>query len=118
MVVDLSARLIFASFAVIILFGIINMVRKGLIKEKHSLLWIPLGMFFAVFCFFPSLLIWISEKIHLHYITIVVMCIILIYTFILLYLTVKLSQLREEVKNLAQEQALHRAFSDKTPRSS
>jgi len=55
---------------------------------------------------FPTSLLRFSEAVRLHYITVVVLCVILVFTFILLYFTIKLSQLREDVRKLAQAIAL------------
>ena len=112
MQIEISARILFACCALVLLLGVLQMIRKGSIKEKHSLLWIPLSLLFAMVCFFPSSLVWISQKMHLHYITVVVLCVIVAFTLILLYFTMKLSQLREDVQKLAQTIALHRAGSD------
>lgn len=104
--IDFSARLVFALCSFSLLAVIIALIRKNAIKEKYVLLWIPLGagLFFA--SLFPDLLVMISARIQLHYITVVLLGVIVVFTGILLYFTTKLSQLREDVKKLAQEIAL------------
>jgi hypothetical protein len=104
----LSARLIFGLCALALVAVILAMIRKNAIKEKYALLWLPLGAGFLVMSCFPELLIDFSASVHLHYMTVVVLGIIVVFTNILLYFTARLSQLREDVKKLAQELALAR----------
>ncbi len=114
---ELSARLIFAGCALLVTAGILVPIRNGDIKEKYALLWLPLGIFFMVFGSFPSMLLWVSHRVHLHYITVVLLCVIIVFTYILLYITMRLSQMREDMKRLAQELALikERQFSANEP---
>ncbi len=107
--IDLSARLIFAGSALLLTLGILLLIRNGSLKEKYALLWFPLGVFFLVFGIFPSLLIRAAKLVHLHYITVVLLCVILVFTYMLLYITIRLSQMREDMKRLAQETALTKA---------
>ena len=103
-----SARLIFGLCSLALVAVILMMIRRNAIKEKYALLWLPLGMGFLVMSFFPDLLLDFSARVHLHYMTVVVLGIIVVFTNILLYFTVRMSQLREDVKKLAQEIALAR----------
>lgn len=107
--IDLSARLVFALCAFGLMAVILILIRKNAIKEKYVLLWLPLGIGFFLASLFPDLLILLSARIQLHYITVVLLGIIVVYTGILLYFTTRLSQMREDVKKLAQEIALSRA---------
>ncbi len=100
--VHYSARLIFGFSAILLFGGVFQLVRKGLIREKHALLWIPTCGFFVIFGFFPNLLLQFSKIIRLHYITVVLLCVIIFYTFILLYFNVKLARLNEDVQKLCQ----------------
>jgi hypothetical protein len=106
MEIELPARLIFGACAFALAFAIAHLIRRGRIKEKYALLWVPVGATFSFFGIFPQTLVWISARAGLHYITVVLLCVIVAFTFILLYFTARLSQLREDVKNLAQEMAL------------
>lgn len=107
--IDLSARLVFALCSFSLMAVIMLMIRTNAIKEKYVLLWLPLGAGFFVASLFPDLLIMLSRRIQLHYITVVLLGVIIVYTGILLYFTTRLSQLREDVKRLAQEIALSRS---------
>lgn len=109
MSIEWPARLIFGLCALSLVLGIAHLIRHGQLKEKYALLWVPLGAAFAVFGMFPEILVVFSNLVGLHYITVVVLCIILAFTLILLYFTTRLSQLREDVKTLAQEMALLKA---------
>jgi hypothetical protein len=109
MEIALPARIIFGATSIILTLCILFFILNNSIKEKYSLLWLPLACLFLVFGLFPNLLLWVSALVHLHYITVVLLCVIFIFTFILLYLTIRLSLLREDVKKLAQELALSKA---------
>jgi hypothetical protein len=107
--IDFSARLIFGACALGVVAIIFGLIRGNVIKEKYALLWLPLGAGFLATSLFPELLLALSARIHLHYITVVVLGIIVVFTSILLYLTARLSRMREDIKCLAQELALARA---------
>lgn len=107
--VGLLARFIFALCAVGLSAVILVMIRRNVIKEKYALLWLPLGGGFLVLSLFPDLLVAFSARLHLHYLTVVMLAVIVVFTAILLYFTMRMSQLREDVKALAQEIALARA---------
>jgi hypothetical protein len=109
MIIELPARIIFAVTSIILTGFILFFISNSSIKEKYSLLWLPLAFLFLLFGLFPNLLIKISTLVHLHYITVVLICIIFIFTCILLYLTIRLSSLREDVKKLAQEISIFKA---------
>lgn len=109
MQVELPARIVFGLCALALASGIVQLMRHGQIKEKYALLWLPLGLAFSFFGIFPEALVRISALVGLHYITVVVLCVILAFTLILLYFTARLSQLREDVKRLGQEMALLRS---------
>ena len=110
-----SARLIFALSALTLLAIIVAMIRGNAMREKYALLWLPLGGALLVLSLFPEGLVWLSAKVRLHYLTVVLLGVILVFTSILLYFTARMSQLREDVKKLAQEVALLRA--DAAPRT-
>lgn len=104
--VAVPARIIFASSAFIIVVIVLELIRRGYLKEKYILLWLPISIIFAVFGLFPDLLIFISTLLNLHYITVVLLSIIIGFSFIMLYLTLRLSKLRDDVKSLSQDIAI------------
>jgi hypothetical protein len=106
MKIALLARIIFGFSGIILTALILLFIGKNSIKEKYSLLWLPLAFVFLLFGLFPNILIRISLLVHLHYITVVLLCVIFMFTCILLYLTARISSLREDVKKLAQDIAL------------
>lgn len=104
-----SARITFGLCALALLAVIVSMIRNGSIKEKYALLWLPLGTGFLILSVFPELLVRFSTRIQLHYMTVVVLGVIVLFTNILLYFTARLSQMREDIKKLAQEVAIANA---------
>lgn len=112
-----SARITFGVCALALLAVILSMIRTGSIKEKYALLWLPLGFGFLVLAVFPELLVRFSTRIQLHYMTVVVLGVIGLFTNILLYFTARLSQMREDIKKLAQEVAIANARAANASRS-
>ncbi|HUI90802.1 MAG TPA: DUF2304 domain-containing protein [Chitinivibrionales bacterium] len=109
MEITITARIIFGATSILITAFILYFIGNNSIKEKYSLLWLPLAFLFLFFGLFPNLLVKISSLIHLHYITVILLCVIFIFTCMLLYLTIRLSSLREDVKKLAQEISIFKA---------
>jgi hypothetical protein len=107
--IQMSARLIFGLCSLGLVSIIMIMIRRNAIREKYALLWLPLGVGLLALSVFPEILVMFSARVHLHYMTVVVMGVIFLFTNILLYFTVRISQLREDVKKLSQEIALSRA---------
>lgn len=107
--ISLIARIIFAVFTLALTVFIFENIRRGRVREKFVVLWVPLAVLLAVFGVFPTLLLWVSQLAHLHYITVVVLFILVYFTLILLYTTARLSNMREDFKRLAQEMALLKA---------
>jgi hypothetical protein len=108
MEIALGARIIVAACGLTLALVIFECIRRGLIKEKYVLLWLPFAVILLFFGLFPGLLLWMSLKMHLHYITVIMLCIIFLFTGMLLYMTIRISSLREDIKALAQEIALLR----------
>jgi hypothetical protein len=108
MEIAVGARIIFALCGLSLSVVIFECIRRGLIKEKYVMLWLPFAVVLLFCGFFPGMLLWISRALHLHYITVIILCIILLFTAMLLYMTIRMSKMREEIKLLAQEIALVR----------
>lgn len=106
MEIELGAQIIIGVCGLTLAGIIVECIRRGLIKEKYVLLWLPFAVVLMGFGVFPVLLMRLSRAVHLHYITVVVLCMIVLFTGLLLYMTIRLSRLREDVKTLAQELAL------------
>jgi hypothetical protein len=106
MEIALGARIIVATCGLTLALVIFECIRRGLIKEKYVLLWLPFAVVLVFFGLFPGVLLWISMQMHLHYITVIMLCLIFLFTCMLLYTTIRISRLREDVKALAQEIAL------------
>ena len=107
--IDPSARLLFAACGLALATLIVSLIRRHALKEKYALLWLPLGGGFLVTSLFPELLLELARMTRLHYLTVVLLGVILVFGSILLYFTVRLSSLREDVKSLGQEIALLKA---------
>jgi hypothetical protein len=104
--IALPARLLFGSCGLALIIGILLLVHKNKLKEKYTLLWLPLGGGFLLVSLVPEFVLAIGFWTGLHYLTVVLLGTILVFTAMLLYLTVRLSGLREDLKTIAQEIAL------------
>ena len=115
MIIELEARLIFSFCGLILMLSIFQWIRKGKLKEKYALMWLPLGFGCLVVGVYPEMLLYVSETLHLHYLTVALLGAIVFFTLVLLYLTTRISQMREDMKQMAQEMALlHKRTSDLT----
>lgn len=111
--IQLSTRIVFGLCSLVLVAIILAMIHGNAIKEKYALLWLPLGFGFLALSLFPDLLLDFSARVHLHYMTVVVLGVIMVFTNIQLYFTVRMSQMREDVKKLSQEIALLRIKADR-----
>jgi membrane-bound ClpP family serine protease len=100
--IQLGARIIFAACGIALFLIILECIRRGFIKEKYILVWLPFGCILLLFGIFPSILVRLSGAMHLHYMTIVVLCTIIYFTVVLVYMTARLSRLREDLKSVSQ----------------
>ena len=104
-------------FKIRIILGIISMsflvvifeaIRRRKFMEKYALLWIFSGSLFFIFSIFPELLLKIADITGLYYLTVLVIFSFIFILSIVLYLSVSLSKLAENNKELAQEIGLLR----------
>jgi hypothetical protein len=104
--IELGARIIFAVCGAALFLIILEFIRRGYIKEKYILVWLPFACILLLFSTFPSILVQLSRAVHLHYMTAVVLCTVVYFTVVLVYMTARLSRLREDVKSISQSVAL------------
>ena len=88
--------------AILLIVLIIYLVRKRLLREEYSWLWILTGVALLVVAISDSLLVWISIKIGTLPITTLVLLAIFFLLAIVLQFSIRLSELTDQVRKLAQ----------------
>jgi hypothetical protein len=109
----LRQKLFFFSVALVLLFVILELVRRRRLRVEYSWLWIASGVTIILLILRYDLLIWITELVGaaIPTSTLFFMCILYLALLSLNY-SVRLTVLNRQVKDLAQEVALLRAERD------
>lgn len=99
---------IFSILGALVIFGvIIDFIRRGLLKEKYSLLWLGAALPIIVLSIKKEILDWVALKVGVAYPPSLLFLIALIFiVLIMLHFSVVISILQERNKALAQELAL------------
>jgi hypothetical protein len=88
----------------VLLVIIIDLIRRGGLKEKYSLLWITASVVILLFCVWRDLLHIVSAWLGIFYPPSFIFLLAFIFlTFIILHFSVVISSLSEANKRLAQE---------------
>ena len=85
---------------------VLELVRRGRLKERYALLWLGTSLFGLVVGVFPALLIWVSEVLRLQFITVMFLAAFLFMLGLVLSFSIVISRLSEHNRDLAQEVAL------------
>ncbi len=101
---------IFAILGSIILFAlVIDFIRRGLLKEKYSVLWLASAVVITVLSLKKELLDWIAYKLGIAYPPSLLFLVAFIFVLLItLHFSVVISILHEKNKALSQELALIR----------
>ena len=103
-------KIVFLTIALILLFVIVELVRRRRLRVEYSWLWLASGVTIIGLILRYDLLIWITEKVGavIPTSTLFFLCILYLALLSLNY-SVRLSSLTREVKELTQELGLLRA---------
>jgi len=103
---------IFAAIMVFLMLGlIITLIKRGKLREEYSWLWMLTGVLLLALVFFYDLLVAITAMIGAVMPTTTLFIFgIMFLILISLHFAVKISELTNQVKNLAQEVSLLRAY--------
>ena len=85
---------------------VLELVRRGLLKERYALLWLGTACCSLFFGLFPSIIVATCDALHFQYITLVFVLSLLFLVSLVLSFSVILSRLSEQNRELAQEVAL------------
>lgn len=90
--------------------GVVYLYRRGKLKEDHALFWLFISATIIILSMFQDLLIWISLIVQASNPTDVVLAsFIFLLILVSIYYSIKISELTEQNKKLAQELAILRA---------
>lgn len=85
---------------------VIELVRRGLLKERYALLWLAVSFAGLAIGVFPNSLVWLSELLHFQYLTLLFVVFFFFLMALVLAFSVVLSHLSARHRTLAQELAL------------
>ena len=88
--------------AILLIVLIIYLVRKRLLREEYSWLWILTGLGLLVLALSDSLLVWISINMGTSPVTTLFLLAIFFLLAIVLQFSIRLSELTDQVRKLAQ----------------
>lgn len=98
----LKVQLLFVLVSLLILIIILELVRKRRLREGYSLLWIFVGLGILILNTFPKILFFISEILHLYYLTTMSLISFLFLLAIILNNSVTISGISETNENLTR----------------
>ncbi|HPO15677.1 MAG TPA: DUF2304 domain-containing protein [Candidatus Hydrogenedentes bacterium] len=96
--------LLVLSLALVI--SVLELVRRGHLKERYALLWLAVSGFGLLVGCFPSIIVRLSVILGFQYLTVVSFFAFLFLMLLVLVFTVVISRLSERSRRLAQEIAL------------
>ncbi len=85
---------------------VLELVRRGYLKERYALLWLGVAACGAVVGVFPNIIARLSLLLEFQYLTVVSMFAFIFLMLLVLVFSVVLSRLSERSRELAQEVAL------------
>ncbi len=95
-----------AVLSIFLLGLVLELVRRGYLKERYALLWLGTALAGLVIGVFPRVIILLSNLFHFQFLTVIVILSFLFVLFLMLSFTIVISRLAERNRQLAQEVAL------------
>ena len=109
---SLGHQISFIVVAIFLIALIIFLVRKRMLREEYSWLWILTGLGLLALAISQTLLNWVSELIGALPITTLFLLAILFLVAIVLQFSIRLSELTDQVRKLAQVLAVKQSDDD------
>ncbi|MCP4642371.1 MAG: DUF2304 domain-containing protein [bacterium] len=103
---QMTHRIGLLAFSLILLLAILELVRRGHLKERYALLWLATGVVGLVVGLFPGIIVKVSHLVHFQYLTMLFVTSFLFLLGLVLSFTVVISRLVERNRRLTQEVAL------------
>lgn len=85
---------------------VLELVRRGRLKERYALLWLGAAGGSLLIGLFPTIIVGLANGLRVQYLTVVYMITFLFLLGIILVFSVVISRLSERCRELAQEAAL------------
>ena len=101
-----SHRVVLLILSVALLCLVLELVRRGLLKERYALLWLAAAAFGLVVGVFPQTILFVSRVFHLQRLTVLFTLTFLFLLGLVLSFSVVISRLAERNRELSQEVAL------------
>jgi hypothetical protein len=89
-----------------LLLVVLELVRRGHLKERYALLWLAVSGFGLIVGLFPFIIVRLSLLFNFQYLTVVFFFAFIFLLLLVLVFTVVISRLSEQSRRLAQEAAL------------
>ena len=99
-------RILGISLALIVGATTVEMIRRRKLREEYALLWMGTSAVLLAFAVFPQFVLWISEEMHVTYMTTIVMAMFLFLAMIVMHFAMAISRQAEEIRQLAQRLAI------------
>ncbi len=94
---------------------IIELIRRRLLREEYSWLWFATGFVMFLIVVWYDLLVTLSNLIGAKVVTTTLFLFTLLFLILInIHYSIKISALTNQVKDLAQELAIHRALDEET----
>ena len=100
-------RVILIVVSVFFFLYIIRKIRKSQLQIEHSIFWVVISFIFVIFSIFPQIVQWLTNLCgmiaQVNFLFLTIIFILLMKVFIM---SIRLGQLEEKIKNLAQQVAI------------
>lgn len=100
-------NLLAALAAIVVLVFIIDLLRRGVLREKYAVLWIFVSGVAIIFALFPDTLEWITQRAGVNYQSNMIFFLtIMLLVLVSVHLSYELSRHEARIRRLAEEVAL------------
>ncbi len=94
------------ALSVLFVLLVLELVRRGLLKERYALLWLTVSLFGVFVGVFPKTIVWLSGLLHVQFLTVLFVMSFLFLLGLVLAFSITISRQTERNRELAQELAL------------
>jgi len=100
-------NLLAALAAIVVLVFILDLLRRGVLREKYAVLWIFVSGVAIIFALFPATLEWITQRAGVNYQSNMIFFLtIMLLVLVSVHLSYELSRHEARIRRLAEEVAL------------
>ncbi|MEA3365683.1 MAG: DUF2304 domain-containing protein [Candidatus Hydrogenedentes bacterium] len=99
-------RIGLAAVSILLLLLVLELVRRGLLKERYALLWLATAVFGLVIGIFPRIIVVLADVLNFQYLTVFFVLSFIFGLGLVLAFSIVVSRLVERNRRLTQEVAL------------